>query len=186
MSQLLGFDALKQLLGLSDQVIELFVGLNVELSEPFEERVEVVHGRVAEDAAVAGFVIGESFGEMGDQFAELGDECLFGKCHGFFESAGHALVFLLVQRGVELHQVVGRLDGREVPFNQEQTFKRGWIITCVIELTQALASGGLHGIEVEIEAAYQVIELLTMLLHVGVELSDLVASHETDAGIGER
>ena len=119
-SQRLGFDARDDLLALVDQFVELLVAADVELAEPVKELREVLDGRVAKHLGPPVGLAGQPFDQMGHQLLQLLDKRLLGQLHRFVETSGHAFAFGLVQVRLELPQVVGNLQRREIPRHVEQ------------------------------------------------------------------
>ena len=70
----------------------------------------------------------DPLGQVIDHRGELVEERLLGQPHGLLEPGPDPLLLVLVQLGREPDQVVGRLDGREVPRDAEQADQRLGIV----------------------------------------------------------
>jgi len=64
--QLLGLHALHNLLGAINQGVKIGVGMEVEVAELLEELGQIADCQVAKHLPLAGAVIREAFGEVGD------------------------------------------------------------------------------------------------------------------------
>ena len=96
-TQFLRIDASNGPLGLCHQFVELIIRTDIQRSEPAEELVQILDGRVPKDLRLAIFLPGESFGEVGNEFGKLRGKGLFGQPDRFVEPGGDPGLLLLIK-----------------------------------------------------------------------------------------
>ena len=86
------FDATQNALGLLDELVELFAGVDVQFAEVLKELANVLDGRVSEDFRLSIFGAAEPLGQMRHEpAAHLFEKGGLGELHRFVESGGDAL-----------------------------------------------------------------------------------------------
>ena len=184
--QLLRLHAADHPLGLGDERIEVGIGADVELPEPFEEPGQVFDGRVAEHLRLPVVAPREPFGEMLDEPSEFFEKRRLGQPHRLIEPGLHPLALLPVQIRRELPQVVGWLDAGKVPRHVEQPDQRLRIVCDAVEPAQPLASGGLEGVESLIEGSDRLDQLGLESVHLAADRFEVILADEADAWLRER
>ena len=169
------------LLALAHQFVELDVRPDIQLPEALEECLQVADRGISENLRLAPIVPGKPFRQVRDQLRQFFHEGGFGQPHRLVKPGLDPFAFFTVELGLELPQVFGWLNARELPADIEQVQQGIGVIAGVEQSPQPLAGSGFQGFEMVVEFPHSLLEFAVELLQVGIEGFDAILADQPDS-----